>query len=321
MNPTRWALIISAIVLILVVIFRIINYPIQLVAETFDINTALLWALTIIGVIYIAWSVAHGDGNIGQQLWTMFWLAIGQIIFVKYIYYGWLFDYLLSSQGTDPRLLLATMTALIIVVAGVIYFSLFSVFPVNTRIWVAYVLVSIFGTLLIAGSVNTQPFALFEHKVENTDSKSATATAKFWILREKSEKGDGKIIDVSWSPGISATYGKPLSKGTPADVEEVKDFLANKSTTSWLYRTPYKSETSLKKGQGNFLKKFSKETMLNFYVTKTDTSSEEHFVRVAFTDNNYLDLREGFSPVVVRGNTRVAIYALENCKLRIEEAN
>jgi len=151
-------------------------------------------------------------------------MGFSQWAFLAWIYYGKITDYFVSAYGYDPRLVMLVQTPLLIVAVGIIYYGALDVYNIKPSAWKAYTLISVFGTVVIMAGIYAQPYALFHHEAEAPE-------AKFYILRDET----GKLIDVSYSPGYSVKYGKPLKPGTPADVPDVIKYKKENDIQSFLY--------------------------------------------------------------------------------------
>ena len=208
-------------------------------------NEALGWLCFIVFLSLGAYSIYSKRETFSQAV-TAFFMAVGHWIFLKEFYYGWFTDYVVATHGTDPRFVLFWQTLGIMVAAAIIYYMVVYVFEVKPNAWKAYALISFFGPILIAGMMYSQPYSFFEHLPKDKDGNPAQdvngnyeVRSKFWLLKNE----DGDIIDLSYSPGVSESYGKQLVRGTPGDVEQVRIYLQKNSKIPLLYGSKKPSDS------------------------------------------------------------------------------
>jgi hypothetical protein len=322
---TRNAYIATVIGIIIAAIFigRSIWAGINYASNLSGINVILIGLLIVVGVIYVIYYLSTcPDGNLTGNLWTVFWLVIAQGIFL-FIYYGKFYEYVIGKYGLDPRLLLLVMTALFFIVIAIIYFGSIHVLGAPARTWIAHVLFSVIGALLIAGWMFVQPFVLFDHNPDKenvtvTDGKNV-AKGKFWVLKDE----NGKIVDISWSSGYSTKYGKQLVQGTPEDARAAMEFLGNKSSSKFLYgHVPFSMNGTYRKGDVDSTKNLERAARL--LITVEDLSSntafeQEYCLRVHLKDRTWADLKAGNTPYDAIKGEAIAYEALKDCKVSIRE--
>ena len=220
----------------------------------------------MVAIIFLATTcLAFRSNETASNILISIGSVIGNWFFIYIIYFGIVYNYLAMATGIYPSILLMLMSFFIGIVGAVGYFVIFSHFKVKIRLWPAYLIISVFGPIVIMISAYLQPIQLFDHNIidkgeivksemegyyydiDNNKKNAAKGIypirSKFWILRDN----DSNIIAHSFSPGISTSLGRELVRGTPDDAEEFITYLKTRTKLGWLYSlmdTPIVSSTT-----------------------------------------------------------------------------
>ncbi len=227
------------IVIPTVVILKLLGIAVDGIGSLVDVqNQTLIWVLVIGSIIGLVAVSVFGKAR-RDQTFELIAFTIMQYIFLDWIYYGAIYKWILVEYGIEPRVLVLVQTSLLLIVVATLYYMTVHVYKPQPGMWRAYGLITVFGSLLICSSIYFKPYVFFEHAKGVKDNKTVSveegvdgleAKSKFWILRNK----ENEIIDLSWSPGFSATYGRALTQGTADDVSDAMEFQKKNSPVSIL---------------------------------------------------------------------------------------
>ena len=193
--------------------------------------------------------------KLAKDILTAICMAAGNWFIIYTLYFSFIYETIVLRYGANPTAVQAIMCLMIVPSVGVFYWAVFSHFDVKIKIWPAYLLISIFGPIVVGIGAYMQPYQLFDHVVINEqgrvakkemesyyydiDTNKQTAMkgvypirSKFWILWDTNDN----IIDHSSSPGVSARYGREFVRGTPSDVDEYVAYLRTKSKLRRFYQ-------------------------------------------------------------------------------------
>ena len=197
-------------------------------------NDYVLW-VCIPSIILAITLIAIFKRSLIGEAFQFIGLAAIQIWFLMWYYLK--FHNLLHAKldFLDERLLYLLQTSLLVFVVAVLYFGAGFVFGPAVKIWKSYLIITLVGSLVICGSLATQPFQAFSKDTDHAGNKIdeiSTAEAeetygkpKYWYLENK----EGVIIDVSSHPGFSGKFGKAMKPVDPERVEAVMEYMKKNS--------------------------------------------------------------------------------------------